>query len=498
MFDGYIAIGGEALDDDQLELVNSSRVVAYIQNWNRKVRQGSEPNFECGIDWYVDGEVCAATSALFSDGEAYVLPELDPAPWYNPSVPESKRFFGVTGLQVSGDEDSTRTAEVRQAVTSGGFVGRDNILAREITVRALAVAADEVGLSIGLDWMRDTYNTRFELCDGDALWFLSACPDCTQSPGGNSGDVCWAQTLGDFNANAAGDGSAPGDCPPGTWWPSTYEEFVTGPPAPSEPILPNEWCSWITKMSEYGTGLPEFACDLLGCIQPFVRQFRRTRITSGPTVLSRTRMTDGGFVAEVEFVVVAADPDHYSPIQLFEPVELMFTPESNVTDEQPEQRRGLAAEGNPFASSAARPTVKSTAVATPTEWRRQAIEFWPQDTGQPGFRANITLEAIDASTDNIRVGIWDPSGTELLGGWFIKSLPVGTSILIDGGNRRVRTFWNGEAGNNLGGAVANYDGRPTVRFPQLRNGVRYIVTIEQDVAAPKPDFAVRLSGVSTS
>ena len=487
MYDGYVAIGGEFLTDPRIELVNSSRVDAYVENWNKKQRQAWQNN-KAGlptakahaINWLEPCNVCPDVGPLFTDGADYVLPELDPAPWYDANVDGADRFFGFLGLEVVGDEGVTRTAQVHQAITAGGFISRNNFLTREITVRALAVAADDCGLAVGLDYMREAFTTALDPCLGDFLWFLNCCPDCEAT--GDPQNLCWPTTYAEY--------AGPSGCPVGTWWPSTYGEFLTGPPLPSDPIEDNEWCTWITNYAELTVGLPAFACDLRECILPNLRQFRRVRVIEGPTVVSRTEMHGGAEIAEIEFVIVAADPAHYTPL-IGQQFAVEFIADGEVEDVT------VPESGNPFAPLGVARRSTSPQVSSPaTVWKRQMIEFWPDRvTSMSGMRADITLTAIDAATENIRVGVWDHTGKQLLGGWQIPLLPLGGSIRIDGPGRRVTTEWGGEVRANTGNVV-DWSGLGAVRYPQLAAGTRYLVSV--DVPKDKDaDFTVELSATET-
>ena len=492
MYDGYLAIGGEFITQPLTELVNSSRVDVYVENWNKKVRQskwtaaaGTDDGIRHSeIGWLDPCNVCPDVGPLFTNGFGYFLPEVDPAPWYDPAVEGSDRFFGVMGIGVEGDEGVTRTAKVRQSLGTGGFVSRNNFLAREMTVRALAVAADDCGMAAGLDWMRTAFTTELNECEGDFLWFLNCCPDCNNTGAGGSQNLCWPVTYAEH-------GTGPTGCPPETWWPSNYGEFVTGPPLPSEPIEANEWCAWIENYYELSVGLPAYACDLRECIVPNLRHFRNVRVIEGPSVVSRNDMSGGTQMAEIEFVVVAADPRHYVPIETY--TETHFSPDEAIEDAPDDE-----AQANPFALKSSRPRASAT-VPLPvvsTEWDRQMIEFWPPNhTNLGGVRLDVYLTGVDADSKDIRIGVWDHAGVDRFGGWHVPALPAGASIHIDGAAMEASTEWGDQVRRNTGN-VLDWSGRSSLSYPALQSGIRYLVSVDVPRGS-EADFTVTLSAVET-
>ena len=492
MYDGYLAIGGTDLNVDQIELVNTSRVMTYVRNWNKKVAQGSEPDFMCPIGWIKDCDPCPETGAIFTNGVGYFLPELDPAPWYNPADEASSRFFGLVGVGVEGDEGVTRSAQVQQSIGSGGFVSRNNFLTRELTVKAVAIAADECGMSAGLDWMRTAYTSVLDECLGDYLWFLSCCPSCDTD--GPSVGPCWASTYDEFGA-----GVAPASCPAATFWPATYNEYVTGPPAPSDPVQANEWCDWVDSYNELITGLPEFACGLVECAYPYLRQFRRVRVLEGPTVISNNTMSDGGRMAEIEFVVVAADPDHYTPdlaLALAVPHEAgnLLAISDNLMGAAPIDVNPFRADTSPREKlQAAR---RRAGPEMPTKWNRQTIELGQRtQSSLRNYRPAVSVTGLFNDTENIRIGVWDADG-ERVAGWFIPKLPAEAEVTIDCAARQTTTLWRDQF--RMGrGDVMGWDGGPVVSYPNLDCYSEYTLTVDS-AEGQEPDFVVSVQSFETS
>lgn len=471
MYEGYLALGGEELDDPRVELINNTRLYAYVDTWNRKVGQGSVNG--CEINFLTGCGTCPEVGLVFSDGEGYLAPEVDPAPWYDVDVPGSDRFFGVLGISVEGDEDVTRTAEVRQGVGLGGFISTGNYQAREMTVTLVAVAADDCGLAAGMEWVRDAFTTELDPCFGDYLWFLQCCPDCSVSD--FTVGPCWVANIGEF------DSSPPAGCEPGTWWPSTFQELLDGP-SPAE----DEWCAWVTTMGQLESGLPNFSCNLAACALPHIRQFKGARVTEGPKVVSRQEMTKGAVIATLEMVIVAADPTHYTPTGVlafgsYVPADRLDMAGRTMSF------ASSAPEVNPFSSGPQSAVQRAAAIrrtaapAKPSlddwQWDEQVIDFAPpRITSMAGLRADIVLEAVDAGASHVRVGIWNEDQTEQLGGWYVPELPARGAVRIDGPGQRSLTVWNGEMSFSKGD-VLDYNGGPVVRYPTLRAGGKYKVVI---------------------
>lgn len=210
MFIGYMALGGDTFDSTRFELVNTNRALAYVEGWNAKILAArydpDAPAPTACIDWLHSCDECATAASFFSDGEGYLFPETDTAPWYDPSIKDSEKFLGVIGLEVKGDEDSTRSAEVTQSIGGGGVVGRLRYAPRTFVVRALAVAADGCGMEVGLNWLREQYKGVDNNCEGDHLWVLDCCPECVGDENAPPVGPCWADTYAELSSTGAGTG----------------------------------------------------------------------------------------------------------------------------------------------------------------------------------------------------------------------------------------------------------------------------------------------------
>jgi len=475
MYNGYMALGGETLAEQTFELINDGRVGAYIETWNNQVRNGNQFG-EC-IDWWKECDECPNADFLFTDGEGYFSPVSDPAPWYDPNIRDSDKFFGVVGLEVTGAEDSTRSATVQASVGGGGAVSRLRFGPREIVVRGLAVAADDCGLEVGLNWLRCQYEISVTDCGKDYLWYLDCCPNCLTDPNAPPVSPCWADNYAEL-------ANGPDDCPPDTWWPSTYKELMDGPnPNGLEPSPHPEWCTWVVIYRQLSVGLPEFGCDLNGCLVPYLRNFQSVRVIEGPIVLSRQSLNQGE-IAEIEFTIACADPHEYTPQMVVVQETLAAT--QTIQDELPVNIN------NPFNPPRVIPRgPQPGGVSVPNDWER--AEFPIPASGYPK-RLQTTVPAItivpEADMGVTRVGVWDDQD-ELIGGYVVPFIPAGGLVDVDAKARETITEYGGDT-LVRNGFARSFKGTGSVQWPDMVTGEAYRVTVDQAVGAAVPfDVEVR-------
>lgn len=291
-YPGYVAIGLDNPYNDSIELpastsveiVNTNRATAYARN--------------AGLPWLDDCDSCGDIDPVIPNG-TYTSPTMDPAPWYNPRVPDSWGFLGLVGLEMTGTDTSTRRARVTNILGGGGVVGVTSHDPRTIVVRALAIASAECSLSYGLRWLNDQFVG--EGCGGDSLVFFDCCPDAACDTGEDYPvGPCWPDTYAELIAGPS--------CGP-DWWPSTYAELKAGPPYLQATPMGGEgdWCDWVGVYRELRDWLPPWNCCYELRVIPRMREFREARVTAGPEVLQRPRMSTGA-MAEVEFTIVAGAP----------------------------------------------------------------------------------------------------------------------------------------------------------------------------------------------
>jgi hypothetical protein len=289
---GYVAIGLENLYGGSSELPISHSVE--LVNTNRAVHYASN----AGLGWLGDCSVCPDIDAVIPHG-TYDSVTTDPAPWYDPQVPDSWGFFGVVGVEMTGVDDSTRSAKVTRTLRGGGMVGVTYREPRTIILRALAVAASDCSLSYGLRWLNEQF--MGESCLEEPLVFFDCCPDANCDEGYDFPvGPCWPNTYAELRDGPSCDVD---------WWPTTYYDLKAGPPyLRSTPVgATGDWCDWAGTYRELRTWLPPWNCCYELNVIPRMREFQGSQVTEGPTVLQRPQMTSGA-MAEIEFTIVAGNP----------------------------------------------------------------------------------------------------------------------------------------------------------------------------------------------
>jgi hypothetical protein len=140
------------------EMINSARAYAYAR-W-------------AGIPWLVECDTCpgAHPAGTYSQPSAG-------APWYNAAVPATEKFLGVIGLDVEGADNSTREVRVTPTLSTGGTIGPAYYGPRTLVVRALAIASDEHGLQLGVDWLQFSFTDDLDPCTADSLVYYDYCTD---------------------------------------------------------------------------------------------------------------------------------------------------------------------------------------------------------------------------------------------------------------------------------------------------------------------------------
>jgi hypothetical protein len=468
MYAGFMLIGDGTLEANpfNFEIINSARAYAYACN--------------VGMTWLSDCDICESTGTVLPGGPEYSNPKDDLAPWYDPDDPDTEKFLGVMGLEVIGAEDSTRTATVTAAATGGGVISALSFKPRTMTVRVLAMAEDECGMQIGLNWLRLQYAANQNNCTGDVMTFFDCCPCVCVNEG--LGQICWI----DHYREIPGD---PENCEV-DWWPSTYAELRDGP----DPDETEDWCSWLKNYRQLANeGPPGYACCTEQCVVPYLRQFHNVRIIAGPTVLKMQPMNSKGWIAQLEFIVVAADPAEYG---MPDAITLM-TMGGEFLDDSPPMARAMAfAEPEPEVDPFAIPgwTEPRTAYIAPpvtpieplpTEWSRSTYDVTLRSRVATlnTMVAWIELTAL-ADTGRVRLGLWHDE--ELVQGIYIPALPAGAHLIIDRGRARVV---NGDGTlRTVSGFVRSYDGAPASWDATMAPGT-FALSVDRD---PSDDSQLRV------
>lgn len=143
------------------EIINSARAAAYAEA--ACLLTGCDP--------------CPGLATAISDAP-YADPVTDPAPWYDPNLPESARFLGVMGLSAAGFSASTMSRTPVQLVGDGAALGVAQRAHREIAYTVLLLALDECALAYALEWLSAALQGGpcEGACGGSELGAYACCP----------------------------------------------------------------------------------------------------------------------------------------------------------------------------------------------------------------------------------------------------------------------------------------------------------------------------------
>lgn len=160
VYEGYLSFGGN-------EIVNSPR--AY----------GLQLTAPCDSGWLRDPG-CESLQEILGD-TIYTHDNISSAPWYDPSFPESARFYGVYGLGFYGLKDSTRQVQVTEGLASGGVVGSSRKGVLPLRVRASLLAEGDDAMEYGRSWLEAALSPgacgqHGEECGTADVQFFSTCP----------------------------------------------------------------------------------------------------------------------------------------------------------------------------------------------------------------------------------------------------------------------------------------------------------------------------------
>lgn len=166
------SVFGEAAFLSGQEIVNSARTLAYLENGY------GPPSMQVN-----GGCFCSNIRELIEcDSEPYVSPEVDGAPWYDASVPESADFAGFLPVEIEG-LGSTYSRTSADKITGGAALGRLRPGPRTIIWRGYLFGRSDCAVRFGLGWLTaNLAGSGCEACGGEELDILVCCPDLADSP----------------------------------------------------------------------------------------------------------------------------------------------------------------------------------------------------------------------------------------------------------------------------------------------------------------------------
>lgn len=150
---------------DDTEIINSARVEAYCRDKT----------------WF--SAAYKNTVIEEFDGYTYTSPVADEAPWVDPDIPASARFYGVYPLTFDGAGDSSRQSPVKESINDGGVPGRVRHAVKGLAFSAVLLGEDDEACQYGLAWLRRallgkncTDDTTINRSAGLTLTYLDAEP----------------------------------------------------------------------------------------------------------------------------------------------------------------------------------------------------------------------------------------------------------------------------------------------------------------------------------
>lgn len=159
------------------ELWNTTRLQAYLTNVGSPFDTGPSICTCPSLTAEITGAV----------GPAYTTPDavVDPAPWYDPAVPESAEFLGFLPLDIQGVDDSPYTRNTTNVVGGNGVFGPQRVQPRTITVSGVLIGATCCATAYGLHYFTEVLAGTFSqtnpdacgACTGDTLIMYNCCPD---------------------------------------------------------------------------------------------------------------------------------------------------------------------------------------------------------------------------------------------------------------------------------------------------------------------------------
>ncbi|WP_373071416.1 hypothetical protein [Gemmatimonas sp.] len=111
--------------------------------------------------------------------QEYSTPELDDAPWYSPSYPESAQALGFWVTEWTGLDSGHIKREVTQvgAYRGGGQFGATNSAAREMGLEVILLGESEAALDYLFRWLDATISSVCATCATDSILLRRICPD---------------------------------------------------------------------------------------------------------------------------------------------------------------------------------------------------------------------------------------------------------------------------------------------------------------------------------
>lgn len=156
------------------EFVNAQRTISYIQNFSLPITIDEDCWCPSILDLLAD---CPPTGTGDAD-DKYTYPSEDPAPWYDPAIPESGDFLGFLTTEFEG-LGSTYTRSTFDVLSGGAVLGKLRAQARTLTWRGYLFGRTCCAAEYGLRWLTAQLSAGGDCCEDNELDVLICCPSIT-------------------------------------------------------------------------------------------------------------------------------------------------------------------------------------------------------------------------------------------------------------------------------------------------------------------------------
>ncbi|MGW0681823.1 hypothetical protein ACWD2L_00475 [Streptomyces sp. NPDC002754] len=123
-------------------------------------------------------EPCDGMAAGLDEPPYTGNPQIDQAPWFDKTRPESARFLGVIGLSATGYSASPVSRTVTELIGDGASLGALRRAQRDMVYEVMLLALDDQAMSYGYEWLAavlrgiDCAGT----CGGADMCVMTSCP----------------------------------------------------------------------------------------------------------------------------------------------------------------------------------------------------------------------------------------------------------------------------------------------------------------------------------
>jgi hypothetical protein len=151
---------------DGVEIANVARTLDYLRHGAAGPGVGNvSPSF-CSVLYRPDGSPLT-----------YVNPVDDPAPWYDPTRPESSQFLGIVVTDMKLESVTKRSPVDLPGNYGGATTGPRQSIGRRVDITATLISASKAGAEYGLEWLDQVLGAAgCDTCGVAELEYRRTCP----------------------------------------------------------------------------------------------------------------------------------------------------------------------------------------------------------------------------------------------------------------------------------------------------------------------------------